>query len=705
MKLGLKNHTDIAAGIQKETRITISANAVSFYAQISGVASDKIGYAMREISANAWDASRGNFELHLPTQVDPTCRWRDFGPGMSPEAMDNIWARMYESTKRSDDSAVGGWGLGRFSPFAYLISEGGAGSYSVTSYHDGMMHAYEMMLDINGSPVMRLMFSGESNEPSGMEISFGVRRNDIPAFRSKASTILWSFEPRPKIYPDLGWKEPVVTMAGENWTVYNGNTVPFIGPQVRMGCVMYPINLHLIKHSGFLNPSEAIVFDAKIGSLRVTLSREDLAYDDVTKATIEQLVAEYEESFVAKIQEAVSAASNWFSANEAFNSAMKPFGSWCMDEVRKRVSWNGYKLSHWIDKNDIKMMRLGEGWSSFEKFSSESVLSTWPADATIVIEHNPSYSAQRFALADLVGKKLLWIRCKRECRTEVLAAMGNPDVVDLDDYKITPAERAKRTIRKRRTLLVNSVGNLWRETVDIDMAEGGLYVETSPSLRRWGTYGQEWFRVASGRQQMNFSAIDDVVETCVQLGLIAKETRILISNADVKLADNWELLGDNLIPRLTALVDKTQFSALHGRKLTDMERDLRLFSECNADGLPSDLKALHQKASEMAASLRIIENGSFVPTPSDRAADALVRLGENNLRNDVPSPTAALNQEWAVMKRRYPLLRAVMSSTAYGYGSRVEAQPMLSHYASLLADRTKLQLLKSASDGQVKEAA
>jgi hypothetical protein len=95
MKLGMQEYVDVAAGVQDEVAISFEANAVAFYAQISGLAKDKIGYPIRELSTNAWDASRGNFEVHLPTVLNPVFRVRDYGPGMSAEDMKNVYARLY----------------------------------------------------------------------------------------------------------------------------------------------------------------------------------------------------------------------------------------------------------------------------------------------------------------------------------------------------------------------------------------------------------------------------------------------------------------------------------------------------------------------------------------------------------------------------------------------------------------------------------
>ena len=278
MKLGIRDHIDDSAGVQQETRISFEANGVAFYAQISGLAKDKIGYPIRELSTNAWDASRGDMEVHLPTTLNPIFRVRDYGTGMSADQMENVYARLYASTKRGSNNEVGGWGLGSKSPFAYLINDNGAGSYTVTSYHEGVMRTYVLSLANDGTPVMRKLVEAPTTERSGMDVSFPVRREDIVAFHERARLILWSFQPRPAVTPNLNWSNGRISAQGDGWTRFEHDSVPFRGPHVRMGCVMYPFDIEQIETGGFLARGDAILFEAPIGTLKVTLSREELAY-------------------------------------------------------------------------------------------------------------------------------------------------------------------------------------------------------------------------------------------------------------------------------------------------------------------------------------------------------------------------------------------------------------------------------------------
>src|ERR1700686_4682206 len=84
-------------------------------------------------------------------------------------------------------------------------------------------------------------------------------------------------------------------------------------------------------------------------------------------------------------------------------------------------------------------------------------------------------------MAELVGKSVLWVRCKRLVRDQVLQRLGNPEVIDLDSFKVPVSRRVSKTVRKRKTLMVTSGGRIQRITQDVDLAEGGFMVESWPA--------------------------------------------------------------------------------------------------------------------------------------------------------------------------------------------------------------------------------
>lgn len=688
MKLGMQEHTDVATGVQDDFDVEIEANAVAIYAQISGLAKDKIGYAIRELPTNAWDESRGNYEVHLPTRLNPVFRVRDYGRGISPENMKAVYGKLYASTKRAGNDQVGGWGLGSKSPFAYLLGPDGAGSFNVISYHQGMMRAYVISLSSEGKIKIRLMAETPSDEPSGLDVSYAVRREDISTFHDRAQKILWSFNPRPRIFPEgaITWKEPTVTSQGDNWTKFKSGTVPFYGPQVRMGCVMYPFDLDQITNSGFLSDDDEVMFDAPIGSLKVTLSREELAYDETTKTTLKSLVKEYEDTFLSQLREKIDAATSLFQAAQIFEDETESLGATRADRLRGIIRWQGRHIPSALAKNDLyKLDQLPEDWSTFDKFEACTVRTKWAADATIVMEHNPSYSLSRFHMAELVGKKVLWIRCKRANRDQVLHDLGNPEVVDLDSFKVPVAKRLSKTIRKRKTLMVLSGGRVQRLTQDVDLAEGGYMVESWPSYggyrRRRG--GSDNLRLTSDGNSMSFSDAESVIMTAVEFGLIDVGQVILVKDHDKEVSGDWHFLMDDMVDDIRSRVDVSEFTGLHKKTVNNLNHYLREVAKMGTfTRAPEDIRSFHSDLRQLYQALDANDTSSTV---SDKAHAALEKLGIEINKPDIACPIAAIHQRYELLCSEYMLLKSIVEQSHYGYSAKQIKAGNLRHYFELLA--------------------
>jgi hypothetical protein len=685
MQLGMKEYTDVATGVQEEFDVEIEANAVAIYAQISGLAKDKVGYAIRELPTNAWDESRGNFEVHLPTRLNPIFRVRDYGPGISPENMRNVYGKLYASTKRAGNEKVGGWGLGSKSPFAYLLGPDGAGSFNVTSYHQGVMRAYVISLSDQGKIKVRVMAEMPSDEPSGLDVSYAVRRDDIDTFHNRASSILWSFNPRPRIFPEgaITWKEPVVETQGDNWIKYDGATVPFYGPHVRMGCVMYPIDLRQIQNSGFLDQEDDLLFDAPIGSLKVTLSREELAYDETTKTTLTSLVKQYEDSFLNQLREKIGAAETMFEAAQIFEDETDTLGQTRQQRLRSAVNWNGRPILIHLSKDNCKMDMLPEGWQHFDKFEDKTVRAKWPADAKIVIEHNPSYSFSRFHMAELVGQKVLWVRCKRIVRDQVLAALGNPEVIDLDSFKVPVAKRVSKTIRKRKTLVVTSGGRLQRITQDVDLAEGGLMVESHPGMYRRRRGGNDWYHLRShSTAAIGFSDVESFTMTMTEFGLLEVGTVILVKAPDQEIPGDWGMLADDMVDDLRAKVNVEEFTGLYKKNLHNLNHYLQEVGKMRIVQAPEDVTTF---LTELRALMRLLSQNSTAATPSDKAIAALKKIGVDINRPEVACPIEAIEKRYVVLCNQYMLLKTILETNDYSYRSGANKLAKLNHYFELLS--------------------
>jgi hypothetical protein len=685
--MNMKEHTDRVSGAHDEIAISIEANAVAFFAQISGLAKDKIGYPIRELSTNAWDASRGRFEVHLPTSINPIFRVRDFGPGMSHDDMINVYARLYASTKRSNTEEVGGWGLGSKSPYAYLIGDEGTGSYTVNSYREGMIRSYVLSLSAKGSPVMRLMFEGESDQEPGLEVMFPVRRGDIQAFHERAKTILWSFSPRPRITPELVWDEPTIIAEGDGWKQYGGN-VPFFGPQVRMGPVMYAVDVSVLDKADFLAPQDAVVFDIPIGSVSVTVSRESLSYDPRTRAFLKDLISRYEQSYVDVLQAKIDASEDFLGACRNLSTETTSFDGTRRKFLRNKVTFRGRDIPELINipATTGKTMVLADGWTprTYEKFAKESLtFNAWGNSRkkfeAVAVEHNPNRSFERLKAAGLEGKNVLWVRASRVDLDEVLDHLGNPAHIVLDDIKLDKlprGEKRKKTIRRRKVISLSNFNIRDLSTEDVDMEEGGFYV--CKSAHR---YNRSTVYIDTNKHVQDYH-LTSLLSKCVELGVIDTNSVIILSREDEALGDNWEWLGPHLNAGLAEKVDVSQFDELLDISVSQMGNDLRnLTRDQNFSNAPDDLRQL---VNDVRALKRRIEMRVNQSSNTDIAYQTLKSLGYSF---DVPNranPITALQRKWDELERRYSLLSYLLGNNGYWHDVSRQQQDRLNHYFELL---------------------
>lgn len=126
--------------------------------------------AMRE--AGTW--GKTPIEITVPTAFDPVFKVRDYGVGITPDRMENIFVNYGSSTKRNTNTQTGGFGIGAKSAFSYTDS------FTIASFVNGAKYLYVAHLADNGG--VNLISKSSTNEPNGVEISIGVKPKDIHNF-------------------------------------------------------------------------------------------------------------------------------------------------------------------------------------------------------------------------------------------------------------------------------------------------------------------------------------------------------------------------------------------------------------------------------------------------------------------------------------------------------------------------------------------
>lgn len=126
--------------------------------------------AMRE--AGTWN--KMPMDITVPTTLDPVFKVRDYGVGITPDRMENIFVNYGSSTKRGTNAQTGGFGIGAKSAFSYTDS------FTITSFVNGTKYIYVAHLADDGG--VNLISKSATTEANGVEISIGVKPKDIRDF-------------------------------------------------------------------------------------------------------------------------------------------------------------------------------------------------------------------------------------------------------------------------------------------------------------------------------------------------------------------------------------------------------------------------------------------------------------------------------------------------------------------------------------------
>lgn len=261
--------------------------------------SDKVMAVLREYSSNAWDAHRSvgkhdvPIKVVMPTRMEPTLTIQDFGPGLSPEDVFQVYTQYGASTKRDSDDAVGMLGIGSKSGFAY------SDSFTIISCHGGKRRTYVAVLDESEAGVINLLHEEDCGDATGVSIQIAIRPNDLWEFTNKARELYKHFDPRPEINIDLPPPPAAHNVMGHGALYENEDS----GWLAKMGCVAYKVDLDQLKGQSKKDSIGEYAYrlsgclNFNIGDLAINASREGLKYTDATKKAlitkVEMLVDEF----------------------------------------------------------------------------------------------------------------------------------------------------------------------------------------------------------------------------------------------------------------------------------------------------------------------------------------------------------------------------------------------------------------------------
>lgn len=385
MKLNDIKPTVESGGEFQEQFFSIQDTGMIFDILRNKMYSNPIGAICREISCNARDAHREvgkqdlPVEIYLPNSLEPFYKIKDFGPGISPDRMANIFVQYTASTKRNDNIQTGGFGLGAKTPFSY------SDSFVVITRYNGIKYRYNAYIDPTKVGKMSLAGQEETDEANGTEIIIPVKSADFNAFATGTVQACKHWTVQPKIFggnvdftfgltiaEGKGWKIVSKNVNNPNNHYYNHS---YSAKEIKLivDGVEYPLDLNQLKNYSSNNILSYIHGDVflyfGIGELSLAASRESVYLDKETQkkisTSLDTVLQELKKSTIDKINAIPTLWDAWTFAHEELRGNFANLG------FLGTLEWNGIAIKtdgylsicpNYHDQNKVLIYKKG-AWS------------------------------------------------------------------------------------------------------------------------------------------------------------------------------------------------------------------------------------------------------------------------------------------------------------------------------------------------------
>lgn len=285
MKIETNTFEVTRSGSFSEKGFGIANNRKAFDILSSKIYTDVPLAIVRELSTNASDshveAGRADqpFEVHLPNSLEPWLTIRDFGTGLSPDVVADVYTTYFKSTRSTSDEFTGCLGLGSKSPFAY------ADQFTIVSNWNGRKFTYSAFKNEEGCPSLAMLSEVATKEHNGLEIRIAIKPGDVRLFLDAAQRVYSVFKVRPTIKGatlTFDQRKPIVET--ENFSLVENQSGSRI--TVIMGQVAYTVDQHQVNiELGYYTQLNLFM---PIGSCSISASREEIHYDPKTIANVKK---------------------------------------------------------------------------------------------------------------------------------------------------------------------------------------------------------------------------------------------------------------------------------------------------------------------------------------------------------------------------------------------------------------------------------
>ncbi len=283
----------------------------------------KVRTLVQEYMCNARDASREvasnkRIIVSVPNRLSPVFKVRDFGPGITPDRMANVFTKYGASTKRNSNGQTGGFGIGAKSAWSYTDS------FTIVSITEGTKRTYVAHTGVSNQGRLDLLAEISTDEETGTEIQIAIKPDDSRDFKNSIlrASYFWKSSERPEFRGITVGEESFHTpglMIGKHLEVIKTNLPDFLDKSYhdKSGMVIDGIFYSITdKLSNKINSVSELYHCFKTFSLlhvgngivEVGANRESIADSEYTRDQLVKLTNEAREDFIVYIKNAFKAA-------------------------------------------------------------------------------------------------------------------------------------------------------------------------------------------------------------------------------------------------------------------------------------------------------------------------------------------------------------------------------------------------------------
>jgi len=304
MLLEARDDFEVIKSDQFETYdIGIKSPQVLFDILCDRTYSDPLVTMVQEYMSNARDAHREigkqdiPIEVTLPTYLDSHIYITDYGPGLSPQRMRDVFVFLGESTKRDSNDQHGGFGIGAKIGFAYTDT------FHIVSRHYGIETEYIAYKGPDRIGHIDKLSEKDTEAPDGVTIQLPINESDFTKVARAVFKCCYFWRIQPKIY---NIPEEYENIQLKNWTDLPPKKMLSMDSQTRSDVYRNILDIHekplvIVDRIiyGPLKESQAYQYNKLVGhvgifvdtgEVTVAVNRENLQYNDATNERLSTII-------------------------------------------------------------------------------------------------------------------------------------------------------------------------------------------------------------------------------------------------------------------------------------------------------------------------------------------------------------------------------------------------------------------------------